>query len=157
MKSNIIFPFTIKYKIKLSNPEEKIDTEALFDYISSYIKANSGRVIESAPNSLIVKKEFFSTPGDLFRPIDRGLFILEDGVLSFSFSFYRLLLIPLFFFIFFILNRVPLHASQNFVIFFGIIALTVLLFRFLLALLWYKDMLKEILKGFKNKVENKTT
>ncbi len=150
-----MFPFTIKYKIRLDNQGEKINTEKLFEYITSYVKNNNGRVIEVTSNALTVGRNSWSTPGDIFRPINKGIFTFYDGTLTFEFSLGLIFIFAPFFILFFTCETLASPARHDVASWFFITVFMLGYLNVLTAAFWYKDMLKEISKGFKGSEKSK--
>jgi hypothetical protein len=89
----MIFPFTIRYKRRLSSKTNITDNSEILDCIKKIVEKNKGKAVEVSSNKLCFKVGFWVFSWDFFAQIEKGIFTVEGGEFTFEFFMFRLLLL----------------------------------------------------------------
>jgi len=95
----MIFPFSIRYSVRLSDHFFTNRNKEALKYIESYITSKKGKDIVIDDDRLTFKSKFFTgrSNGNILVPIEKGIFTIVDKgdqvILTYEFYMYRLFIV----------------------------------------------------------------
>lgn len=133
-------PFYTKIRKELPIPIE--NNALLLKNIEKFILSKKAENINIKANELTFKMSFFGRNWDYFALIDKGVFFISDKEITFVFYTYKRFLVMFLLCIFFIFQTKNISISVIFVL--------MILINWVISIVRYKKMLKEILNEFEN-------